>query len=71
MLYESGFLQPNPHFLENQSHTFWQAFRDALKNTNKGPNGQRRILSIIAIKFTYQELKLKLGVSIYLLLYIL
>ena len=36
-----------------------------MENTNKGPNGQRRILSIIATKFTYQELKLKLGVSIY------
>jgi len=63
-LYESGFLQPNPCKPENQSYTFWQAFRDALKNTKKGPNGQRRILSIIATKFTYQELKSKLGVSI-------
>ncbi|CAB4401611.1 unnamed protein product [Rhizophagus irregularis] len=65
ILYESGFLQQNPHYLENQSLTFWQAFCDALENTNRGPNGQRRILSIIATKFTYQELKSKLGVSIY------
>ncbi|CAB4385812.1 unnamed protein product [Rhizophagus irregularis] len=63
ILYESGFLQQNPHYSENQSLTFWQAFRDALENTNRGPNGQRRILSIIATKFTYQELKSKLGVA--------
>ena len=64
MLYKSGFFQPNPHFLENQSHIFWQAFHDALENTSRGPNGQRRILSIIATKFTYQELGSKLKVSI-------
>ncbi|CAB4395059.1 unnamed protein product [Rhizophagus irregularis] len=63
ILYESGFLQQNPHYSENQSLTFWQAFRDALENTNRGSNGQRRILSIIATKFTYQELKSKLGVA--------
>jgi hypothetical protein len=63
ILYKSGFLQPNPCFLENQSHIFWQAFRDALENTSRGPDGQRRILSIIATKFTYQELRSKLGVS--------
>ena len=64
ILYRSGFFQPNPCFLENQSHIFWQAFRDALENTSRGPDGQRRILSIIAINFTYQELRSKLGVSI-------
>ena len=63
MLYKSGFLQPSLH-QENFSHIFWQAFRNALKNTKKGPDGQRRILSIIATQFTYQELKTKLGVSI-------
>ncbi|POG72949.1 hypothetical protein GLOIN_2v1840190, partial [Rhizophagus irregularis DAOM 181602=DAOM 197198] len=61
ILYESGFLQQNPYYQENQSLTFWQAFRNALENTNRGPNGQRRILSIIATKFTYQELRSKLG----------
>ncbi|GET51900.1 hypothetical protein GLOIN_2v1880126 [Rhizophagus irregularis DAOM 181602=DAOM 197198] len=63
ILYESGFLQQNPYYQENQSLTFWQAFRNALENTNRGPNGQRRILSIIATKFTYQELRSKLGVA--------
>jgi hypothetical protein len=63
MLYKSGFLQLNPRS-ENFTHTFWQAFRDALEGTNRGPNGQRRILSIIATQFTYQELKSKLGVSL-------
>lgn len=59
LLYESGFLKSNP-----SENTFWQAFHDALKGTIKGPNGQRRILSIIATQFTYQELQLKLGVSL-------
>jgi len=54
VLYKSRFFQPNPYQAENQSHTFWQVFHDALKNTNKGSNNQRRILSIIATKFTYQ-----------------
>ena len=62
--YESGFLLSNPHYPDSQSCIFWEAFRDALKKANKGPNGQMRILSIIATKFTYQELKSKLGVSI-------
>ncbi|CAB4489091.1 unnamed protein product [Rhizophagus irregularis] len=63
ILYESGFLQQNPCYQENQSLTFWQAFRNALENTNRDPNGQRRILSIITTKFTYQELRSKLGVA--------
>jgi hypothetical protein len=61
LLYESGSLKPNPS--ENLTQTFWQAFHDALKGVNKGSNGQRRILSIIATQFTYRELQLKLGVS--------
>ncbi|CAB4444102.1 unnamed protein product [Rhizophagus irregularis] len=67
ILYKLGFLQQNPCYQENQSLTFWQAFRNALENTNRGPNGQRRILSIIATKFTYQELRSKLGVSVLLM----
>ena len=58
VLYKSGSLQPRS---ENFTDIFWQAFRDAL---DRGPNGQRRILSIIATQFTYQELKSKLGVSL-------
>jgi hypothetical protein len=63
ILYKSGFLQSSPHH-EDFTHIFWQAFHDALKNTKKGPDGQKRILSIIATQFTYQELNTKLGVSI-------
>ena len=63
MLYKLGFLQPNPH-LKNLTDSFWQAFRDALEGAKRGPNGQRRILSIIAMQFTYQELKSELGVSL-------
>ena len=63
MLYKFRFLQPNP-CLKKLTNIFWQAFRDALEGANRGPNGQRRILSIIATQFTYQELKSELGVSL-------
>lgn len=59
VLYKSGSLQPR-----SENFIFWQAFRDALEGANRGPNGQRRILSIIATQFTYQELESKLGVSL-------
>lgn len=63
ILYKFGFLQSSPH-QEDFTYIFWQAFHDVLTNTKKGPDGQRRILSIIATQFTYQKLKIKLGVSI-------
>jgi hypothetical protein len=62
VLYKSGSLQPRSESFTDS--IFWQAFRGALEGANRGPNGQRRILSIIAIQFTYQELKSKLGVSL-------
>ena len=57
-LYNSGFL------LSNNSDLFWDSFYQALNANKKGLDGKRRILSIIAEKFSYNILMEKLKVSI-------
>ncbi|CAJ0648786.1 9665_t:CDS:1, partial [Entrophospora sp. SA101] len=42
---------------------FWKCFEDAMSSNIKGDDGQRRILSIIAEKFSYSKLNEKLKVS--------
>lgn len=49
--------------VENSTQTFWQCFDHALKDNKKNFDGKRRILSIIADDFTYDELQENLGVS--------
>ena len=63
-LYQKGFLTGIPKNMPNATHTFWMYFEQALASNKKGPNGKRRILSIIANEFTYEELKQNLNVSI-------
>ncbi|RHZ89316.1 hypothetical protein Glove_16g30 [Diversispora epigaea] len=62
-LYNSGFLNPYPSNIRNPVKIFWESFKDSLVINKKGSNGIRRILSIIAHKFGYEELQDKLGVS--------
>ena len=60
-LYDCGFLQTTP---ENYTKQFWNAFQDALDSNIRGIDGKRRILSIIADKFSYETIKQNLLVSI-------
>uniref|UniRef100_U9T999 Uncharacterized protein n=1 Tax=Rhizophagus irregularis (strain DAOM 181602 / DAOM 197198 / MUCL 43194) TaxID=747089 RepID=U9T999_RHIID len=50
--------------LKNSTQTFWRCFNLALENNKKNYDGKRRVLSIIAEDFTYEELQKNLGVSI-------
>lgn len=65
-LYESGFLSPHPLPKQdvNDGEVFWDCFHQSLQANKKGYNGKKRILSIIAEKFSYKTLMGKLGVSI-------
>jgi hypothetical protein len=54
-----GFLSSNP---SNSTETFWSCFRQALNDNKKTRDGKRRILSIIANDFIYEELEHNLGV---------
>jgi hypothetical protein len=56
ILYESGFLQQNPCYQEDQSFTFWQAFRDALENTNRGPNVKDKFFQLLLQNLTIKNL---------------
>jgi hypothetical protein len=49
--------------VKNSTQVFWQCFAHALKDNKKNFDGKRRILSIIADDFTYDELQENLGVS--------
>ena len=50
--------------VQTPADIFWKCFKNCLEANQKGDNGIRRILSIIALDFTYQELQEKLGVFI-------
>lgn len=63
-LYTSGFLHPFPGQYRNDGDIFWNCFHQALEANKKGHDGKRRILSIIAEKFSYSVLMEKLKVSI-------
>jgi len=62
-LFQSGFLNPYPLGVQNPSQTFWDCFAQSLAQNPKGSDGMRRILSIIAHQFSYQELQNRLGVN--------
>ena len=53
--------------LRNNEHSdvniFWKSFENAMNSNKRGPDNQHRILSIIAEKFTYSELKRRLNIS--------
>ncbi|RHZ62249.1 hypothetical protein Glove_341g69 [Diversispora epigaea] len=62
-LFQLGFLNPYPSNIQNPSQIFWNCFARSLVQNQKGPDGIRRILSIIAHQFSYRELQDKFGVS--------
>ena len=64
MLYQQGFLNTHSMYVQTPAKTFWKCFKNSLEENQKGDDGKRRILSIIAQDFTYQELQEKLGVFI-------
>lgn len=65
MLYNLGFLRSIPITMFNATETFWKCFARSLDDNKKGSNGKRRILSIIADQFSYQELQNKLQTSFF------
>ena len=60
-----GFLVSAPIHMSNKTNIFWSCFKQALKDNKKNQDGKRRVLSIIANDFTYQELQTNLNVSDY------
>ncbi|CAB4375749.1 unnamed protein product [Rhizophagus irregularis] len=64
-LYENNFLDmslpdDNPNPIVNK---FWSCFNESLKVNKKGIDGKRRILSIIADDFSYEEIRTNLLVA--------
>ena len=57
--------------MPNATLTFWSCFDEALSNNKKTYDGKRRILSIIAVDFSYEELQTNLGVSIILIIIVI
>ncbi|RGB23714.1 hypothetical protein C1646_774114 [Rhizophagus diaphanus] len=57
------FLHPFPGQYYGDGDIFWNYFHQALEANKKGYNGKRRILSIIAKKFSYNILMEKLKVA--------
>jgi len=63
-LYNAGLicLENNSPIIIDKSMDFWKSFKRALDNNKRGVDGKIRILSIIAEKFHYDELREKLQV---------
>ncbi|CAG8564615.1 6728_t:CDS:2, partial [Scutellospora calospora] len=59
--YKFGHLISIPIHMPNATHTFWNSFSHALNNNKKTLDRKRRILSIIADDFIYNELEENLG----------
>ena len=62
ILYDLGFLHPIPNKY-NQTETLWNCIQESLNVNKKGQDGKRRILSIVADQFSYDEIKNNLNVS--------
>ncbi|RIA82371.1 hypothetical protein C1645_835462 [Glomus cerebriforme] len=61
LLYSQGFLTSSPN---DASSKLWGYFKNAFYKNNKGQDGHIRVLSIVANKFTHNELKEQLGISL-------
>ncbi|CAG8713677.1 12586_t:CDS:2, partial [Dentiscutata heterogama] len=57
---KTGFLRSIPFTTFNAIETFWDCFSQSLNNNPIGSNRKRRILSIIADSFLYEELQSRL-----------
>ena len=68
-LYDLGFLHPIPAKFRNHTEVFWDSIQKSLDANKKGPSGKKRILSIIADEFSYDEIKKNLNVSIVVLIF--
>ena len=64
MLYEKNFLKPNPSDVSEMSNEFWYCFQRSLDENKRGYDGKNRILSMIADRFTYDELQKNLNVCV-------
>jgi len=62
MLYENGFLSSGFSDASDSSNEFWYCFQCSINENKRGLDGKRRILSIIADRFTYNELETNLNV---------
>lgn len=63
MLYKQGFINLIPAHFQNKTQVFWDSFRESVNINKNGFDGKTRILSIIAKKFSYEEIKNNLNVS--------
>ncbi|EXX69092.1 hypothetical protein RirG_099080 [Rhizophagus irregularis DAOM 197198w] len=63
ILYKQGFINPIPIHFQNKTQIFWDSFQEAMHINKNGFDGKSRILSIIAKKFSYDEIKSQLNVS--------
>ncbi len=63
ILYDLGFLHLTPSKFCNQTEILWNCIQESLNSNKKGQDGKRRVLSIIADQFSYDEIKKNLNVS--------
>ncbi|GBC00586.1 hypothetical protein RclHR1_03900003 [Rhizophagus clarus] len=63
ILYKQGFINPIPVHFQNKTQIFWNSFQESMNINKSGFDGKTRILSIIAKKFSYEEIKSNLNVS--------
>lgn len=61
-LFDMGFLTSVSAYTPNSSRNFWACFKRSLDDNKKTRDGKRRILSIIANDFTYEEMEKNLKV---------
>ncbi|GES72774.1 hypothetical protein GLOIN_2v1767687 [Rhizophagus clarus] len=61
ILYKQGFINPIPVHFQNKTQIFWNSFQESMNINKSGFDGKTRILSIIAKKFSYEEIKSNLN----------
>ncbi|RGB23570.1 hypothetical protein C1646_774297 [Rhizophagus diaphanus] len=63
MLYKQGFINLIPVHFQNKTQIFWDSFWEAVNINKNGYDGKTCILSIIAKKFSYEEIKSNLNMQ--------
>lgn len=56
--------------LQGKIDKFWDSFNVSIQMNQRGLNGKQRILSVIADKFSYHELKENLKVIFIMMIYV-